>query len=119
MYSRSYRDDRAIQVPESYGGTALKEDPLAVDRPDEELSTESVHKVAPEAEPAGLLSRLPLLSSLGGLFSEGSSIRQMIHPPKSIGLEELLLIGVGLYLLFSSDGDRECAIILLAVLFIS
>ena len=119
MYSRSYSDDRAIQVPESYGGTALKEEHRSADRPADEPSAEPVHKAIPEAEPAGLLSRLPLLSSLGGLFSDGSAIREMIHPPRSLGIEELLLLGVGLYLLFSSNGDRECGIILLAVLFIS
>ena len=64
---------------------------------------------------AGLFSGIPFLSGLFG--------GQMKLPAglgiKKLGLEELLIIGTALLLFFSKNGDKECAILLIAVLFIS
>jgi hypothetical protein len=36
-----------------------------------------------------------------------------------IGFEEILIIAIAAFLFFSADGDRECALILLALLLIN
>ena len=41
-----------------------------------------------------------------------------LHMP-TFDREDILLIGVALFLFFSKDGDKECAILLIALLFFS
>ena len=109
MYSRSYSDGQSLSLPDSYVGTAFDRQEPAKEEP---IHNEQVEQVSAKprepAEPAGLfggiLDKIPFL---GGKLSS-------LH----IGTEELLIAGVALFLLFSKGGDRECALILLALLFI-
>ena len=77
---------------------------------------EEIHNDAQEtsARP-GIFSLLGNLSPLGKLIG-GSRLPQIKLP--EIGAEELLLIGVALYLLLSKNGDPIAALIILALLFI-
>lgn len=50
-------------------------------------------------------------------FSKGS-LNSIKDSFKKIGTEELLILALAAFLFFSRDGDRECALMLLALLFV-
>ena len=108
MYSRSYypeEENRQI-IPEGYDGTAFQEVAQADAGKEPPQSNAEVEKV----------SSIPLMSGLFGNVS--LPFLDSIKMPK-IGTEELLILAVAGFLLFSKNGDRECALILLFLLFIN
>ena len=137
MYSRGLGGDgKERAIPEKYDGTALL-DPIAVgegaacaaapkfiDSQKKEIKF-SPPEASPEEhecddQPAGeenddgVLSFAPL-KWVRGLLPEKSSLSGVL--PK-IELEELIIIGLALFLFFSKNGDKECALILLSLIFI-
>ena len=108
MYSRNYYPDEIQHppLPDNYDGTAFTEPvpPLS----EESTISDNEGRTPVSASPllGGLFSKLPLP------FPDGISM------PK-IGTEELLIIAVAAFLLFSKNGDIECALILLFLLFIN
>ena len=127
MYTRSYPQEKSgIMIPESYGGTALREEDLHSDT-DIFESRESVGKnpwenesTAPNTESAAtsapptfsFLSRLPI----GGLFKDFFNFDTFSL--QKIGAEEILIIATAAFLFFTKDGDKECALMLLLLLLI-
>ncbi len=127
MYTRSYTAgvDQPATLPENYDGTAFQQSAAEV-FPDP--VREDAEHPAQRAEPAGAfgsrsqkgggkfpsLSEIPILGSLfrGQRWRDGGFL-------SSIGTEELLIIGLALFLLLSKDGDPECALMLILLLFIS
>ncbi len=116
MYSRSYynEENESQRPPENYNGTVFIEKESAA--PIEEPSTES-SKVMAEGKSGGGFFRglprsIPLPAFLGRLGLSSLSMPE-------IGTEEILIIAAAAYLFFSKDGDKECAIILLLLLFVS
>ena len=141
MYTRNFfPDENKISTPENYDGNAFsepqgqeemrispkptliaetkispRENPVFTPEADESHDTEA--SARPEKENSGTLSsvfkRLPFSNlfpaKLGGIFKGGGF---------KIGGEELLIIALSLFLLFSKDGDKECALMLLGLLFI-
>ena len=111
MYSRSFypETEEKTHLPENYDGTAFGA-PSAGEG--ESVPASLPEKMCePESTKVGLFGGgLPILS---GLFGGLPSIRM----PK-IGTEEILILTVAALLFFNKDGDRECAILLLALLFI-
>ena len=109
MYSRSYYpEDTHPPLPDGYDGVAFSEgiDNITTDNQPSQEQKEAV----PTSGGASILSGL---FGSGGLFGiEG------IKMPK-IGTEEILIIATAAFLLFSKNGDKECAIILLILLFIN
>lgn len=109
IYTRDYPERESVpevNVPEHYSGTAFKEH----DPPAEECGIHS------DAEPTGgILGTLPFL---GRIIPKGIFGNQALRGFK-LGTEELLIIAVAAFLFFSKDGDRECALLLLALLFIT
>ena len=105
IYTRDYPESVAqIGVPEHYGGTAFSESETA---PDE---SETVHKeIDDRAEPTGAF----------GLFGKFLPKGLPILRNFKLGTEEILIIAVAAFLFFSRDGDKECALLLLSLLFIS
>ena len=101
MYTRSFYPDEPMSpvLPENYDGTAFTD-------------SEPIPQQEPKEEPAQTASAIPLLGGLNLPFLEG------LKMPK-IGTEELLIIAVAGFLLFSKNGDKECALILLFLLFVS
>lgn len=105
MYTRDYTDGERLEVPMGYGGTLLDGREIG-----EESGQEHEESAPAGASPShahglgGLFSRLPLGNFLSG-----------IH----IGWEELLIIAAALFLFLSKDGDKECAIMLAILLFIT
>ena len=119
MYSRSFYPEAEAKplVPENYDGTAFTE---TIAPPQSEAQSTSVPAQDVEetsayvADGGGIfasLSRTPFLSGvLGGI---GKNLK---FP--TIGLEEILILATAAILFFSKEGDKECAIMLLLLLFI-
>ena len=112
MYTRSYpTQDEKISVPENYVGNAFeKREPEPM-----ESSGDTKECISEPALASGglgsLFKKIPVPAFLSGLnvFRGGLD---------GFGTEEILIIGVALFLLFSKSGDKECAIMLLLLLFI-
>lgn len=111
MYSRSFygESEEKTLLPENYDGTAFQNS--------KEESKECTEcEAAPKSESvseAGLFKSGGALSFLSGLFGGLPNIKM----PK-IGTEEIIILTVAALLFFNKDGDKECAILLLVLLFI-
>ena len=139
MYTRSYHpEEEKIKVPENYDGNALREEirddaPLSltltksigetkisprddIPKIEEEAteSTEAEKKDTDDAVKVGMFERFTqngfLGKRLGGLIRLNNF---------KLGSEEILIAAIALFLLFSKDGDIECALMLLLLLFIN
>ena len=139
MYSRSYKQDGdGISIPDSYAGVAFREPDVPEipdDAPRSVAKSLDVRFTAPEppdpnltasaeAKPeksedtvatggflSSVMDKLPIKSFFSGMdFGKLSFLR--------IGTEEILIIGLAIFLFLSRDGDKECAILLLLLLFI-
>ena len=111
MYSRPIDGSRQrIKLPENYSGTAVEECPSY------ENAEAEVHSAPPGVEEVpcdcGAREKEPVLGRARQLFS-----RLPFHMPRFEG-EDLLILGVCALLFFSKDGDKECALLLLILLFI-
>lgn len=102
MYTRSYGDNPALTPPEGYSGTML--------------DTEQINEREDEAAAETSAPVSNIFSGLGGL---GSLLHTRRLGDFKIGTEELLIAAVALFLLFSKNGDKECAIMLLLTLFVT
>ena len=141
MYTRSYHsEEEKIKVPENYDGNALREEvhseeiPLSlpltksigetkispredIPRADDEKECEECFtepKTEEAAVKVGIFERL----SQNGIFKKRFGGLLKLDGFK-IGSEEILIAAVALFLLFSKDGDLECAIMLLLLLFVN
>lgn len=130
MYTRPYNEDgHGIVIPESYGGTLLRESERTVEKetpkentydspsknPWEKEDTEpatEVHKNDDSIETFSLLSKLPFGNFLTNIGKNSKFGLQ------KIGTEEILIIATAAFLFFTKDGDKECAIMLLLLLFL-
>ncbi len=114
MYSRSfYPPEGAVTaLPESYDGTRFAENneptPPIVEV---EKEADEVSCSAP-AQATQTTSLFPNLFGGGGIFGAGGFL-------SNIGIEEILIIAVAAFLFLSNDGDIECAIMLVLLLFIA
>ena len=114
MYQRKYPD--TYSIPENYSGIAMEDHCDAEDEPvggcplhTEEYEIIEGDDLSPDAR--------------GGKWTDWKGRflsffkRLPFHLPRFEG-EDFLLIGAALLLFFSKNGDKECALILLALLFI-
>lgn len=97
MYRGEY--DREPRIPEGYSGVMIGND-----------ITESEPTLAPEGKGQGGGILTGLGAGLGRILKLGDGFH--------LGLEEILIIAAAAFLFFSKDGDRECALMLVALLFI-
>ena len=106
MYTRDYTDAERLEIPVGYGGTLLEGREVPVDAPEPKNDESTPTSAAPlHSRGIGeLLKRLPFGNFFGG-----------IH----MGKEEMLIIAAALFLFLSKDGDKECAIMLIILLFIT
>lgn len=110
MYSRSFypEGEEKTMLPENYDGTAFQNSSA-----EEGETQEASARISPaDSQGSGLFKSgsLPILSGLfGGLPG--------IKMPR-IGTEEIIILTVAALLFFNKDGDKECAILLLVLLFI-
>ena len=130
MYTRPYNDTgHGIVIPESYGGTLLRENDSFAEkeelpRPEvddsakknpwegEEKKDEEIHKSEETVDTFSFLSKLPFGNLLPKLGLNGNF---GLH---KVGKEEILIIATAAFLFFSKEGDKECAIMLLLLLFL-
>lgn len=123
MYTRPYSDEKsAIVIPESYGGTLFKEEIRESEKADDKVergerltdeeAEEKVHKKEESTEAFSFLSGLRLPSFVTQIFKNGN------YSLPKIGTEEILIIATAAFLFFAKEGDKECAIMLLLLLFL-
>ena len=119
MYTRAYNEGGAgIIIPEKYGGTSFgqAENSKVGDEgknpweKDESVHTEVESEEGVQASASA--QRIPLLGMLSKIFKNDTFGLQQI------GKEELLIIATAAFLLFSKEGDKECAIMLILLLFL-
>ena len=109
MYSRSYyQEDEMHTPPVNYDGTAFS----SGNESGEDGETVSAGLNFQPTKPSGSGA----LFGLSGLFDFFDKDKFSLN---KIGTEELLILAAAAFLLFSKGGDKECAIILLILLFIN
>ena len=124
MYTRNYYSQDNISIPENYDGTALIDS--GIEEPEKEHEEVLLHsELNTETEKAsvikdekndggfwGFLKKLPIkipsFDSIGGFRGFFSDF----------GTEEILILGIAAFLLFSGSHDIECLIMILLLLFI-
>ena len=124
MYTRSYANETdEIIIPDKYGGTSFTQPQYEEHVEKHRASTknpwedEDIHtKENEESEESTQTSATPtkghITTFLSGFFKNGNFGLQ------KIGTEEILIIAAAAFLLFSKEGDKECAIMLLLLLFL-
>ena len=140
MYSRGFGTGGDVKLPEKYDGTALIDIPVEEEKsPPQQMplfsdTQKREVKISPSEIPtnadnedltntekkeettdAGLFSFTPL-RLISKIIPDGSHIGKLM--PK-IEMEELIILGIAAFLFFSKSGDKECALMLLALIFIS
>ena len=131
MYSRSYYPDsqERLSLPDNYDGTAFMERDVARendcvqeisfgDTQGSETDT-PVHKMIDERSDKGIFSSLGKSPLLSGIFAKNGLLGSMGLTMPNIGTEEILILATAAFLFFSKNGDRECALILLLLIFIN
>ncbi len=134
MYTRSYYDNEGVAHPLSvgYDGTALCDEPPApkVSVAHTEVGAQKAQtKLSPKETERPVIEECSCTDDSndkrgeGGFFGQIRSIFSGFLPsrilPEKFGLEELLILGLAIYLFFSSSHDREFSLMLLALIFIS
>ena len=128
MYTRSYfAEDKSVAVPENYDGTTFNgasevfgDEAVGSESKakDEESESEKSVPVGNRIGVSQFFERLPL-KSLFSIKELGSYLTGHRLIPEKIGMDEALILAISLYLFFSKDGDKECAVMLLILLFIN
>lgn len=127
MYTRTYNDSGEIIIPEHYGGTSFGK-AASEEEPRTECGDgtgknpwEKAEEIHTSAEPAVeedvKASAIGRKSTFSGLFS--GILKNGKFGFDTLGKEELLIIATAAFLLFSKEGDKECAIMLLLLLFLN
>ena len=124
MYTRSYSDNIGeIIIPEKYGGTSFVQTGATEEKVDGREDGRNpwekgeIHSSSKdEVNDAVPTSASPTKGGIGGILS-GLFKTDTFTLPK-IGKEELIIIATAVFLLFSKEGDKECAIMLLLLLFL-
>ncbi len=122
MYSRNFysEDAKTPTPPENYSGVALSDDGAPVPEAEESEPTCADRPPHRDDECRDERREPPLF----GIFGKDSTVFRLFNGggirslTSGFGLEEMLIIAAALLLLFTKDGDRECAIMLLMLLLI-
>ena len=110
MYQRTYPE--GYSIPENYSGIALDECASSPTQTVDEVHSDPCPVCEETPCSVGAKKRSPLLEKALSLWG-----RLPFHPPRFEG-EDLLILGIAALLFFSKDGDKECALLLLILLFI-
>lgn len=116
MYARSYFNEGERPLPpENYNGIAFPGSEMTEENSNDSVQASCEHKNADVGQGGitSILSGIPILSGLFG--KNGDSFLKM----PTLGSEEILIIAAAAFLLFSKNGDKECAIFLLILLFVN
>ena len=128
MYTRSYfNEEKNLEIPENYDGNAFAGKADATEEEKEAiyesfskegLSDNGSEETMARGSFSQFFEKLPI-KSLFPIKDIGSYLSGHRLLPEKIGIEEVLIIALALYLFFSKDGDKECAILLALLLFIN
>ena len=139
MYTRTYQaEEEKITVPENYDGNAFREDrecesfsPCDINtsqNTETEAKCDMIQESASGASTECSVDSEKTSSGdgiLASIFKRGggkSSFLDSLPFVKNgrfdIGTEEILIVAVAVFLLLSKSGDKECAIMLLLLLFV-
>lgn len=123
MYTRTYNDKGQIIIPDRYGGTSFSQGGSLGSQKSEETAGannpwEEVHKKCEDEDEESVSAsafpiKLPFIDFLSNIFKSNSFGLQ------NIGKEEILLIATAAFLFFSKEGDKECAVMLILLLFLN
>jgi hypothetical protein len=124
MYSRSYAEPkRETIIPQNYNGCAFENEEKGEENATRPPTNEVFSKIEEQDSNANGDEVAEAFSPLETVFSFGKGIFGSLFGGKlglpKIGTEEILIIATALFLLFSHDGDKTCAIILLLLLLIN
>lgn len=141
MYTRTYQSEEGkITVPENYDGNAFREERECESLTSSDISTAQFteaeaktdnieERLSKSVETAAECKAAPAKKAADGgifasIFKSGrastffDSLPFIKNGRFEIGTEEILIAAVALFLLFSKSGDKECAIMLLLLLFV-
>ena len=122
MYSRNYYSDRQdrLNLPDNYDGTTFMErsgdESADQTLPASYIDEASTLKSNVEADSDRSKFKPTILTSL---FSSDGLLGNLGLSMPNLGAEEILIIATAAFLFFSKNGDKECALILLLLLFIN
>ena len=129
MYTRSYfTEEKSMDIPENYNGNAFEK---SIDGASREENAESVFLENKEEKCNqnsygekenslfSFIQRTPLANLLRLSSKEKRSGYLFGESGFKFGTEEILITAIALYMFFSKEGDKECAIMLIFLLFIS
>ncbi len=127
MYTRSYDNESRIKIPENYDGNAFFEESVSDVSPPKKETAEPL--VAPWDAPKSPPPEEETVPTAAGIKAGnffGKYLKKLPFGALNIfggdklefGTEEILLIGVALFLFFSGGGDKECAVMLLLLLLV-
>ena len=118
MYSRA-REDGGVRIPGDYCGTAFYDgigteaQEVPGEQENDKTDCKTMNTRCHDTESCGARARgildIPIFSRLGDL---GLSL-------PSFSTEDILIIATAAFLFFSKGGDKECAIMLLLLIFIA
>jgi hypothetical protein len=109
MYTRDFQSESdSIQIPTHYDGTALYNEAP----PSEEVYEECSKIVENKEKEPSFLDKLHLKSTF-------PFVQSLFKKDFKIGTEELIIIGVIAFLIFTKGADTELGMMLLLLLFIS
>lgn len=125
MYTRSFfTEEGKSSLPENYDGTAFSKAQESETKTEEASNPfippdfeEKLSRASPQKSFSGLSSimeRLPI-KNLSSIFSLAKNEEDK---GLNFGTEEILICAAALYMFFSKNGDKECAIILFILLFV-
>ena len=137
MYSRAYSkvSDEGVLIPERYGGTVFSE-PIREERasysevsaipagtatkeakisPQIEADNEAATENSEQSQPVFSFSKSVIAPFFKGLIPRSRHIKREFPV---LELEDLLIIGISLFLLISPSGDRELGLMLALLVFI-
>ena len=116
MYTRKYDErDEPMQIPSGYDGIAIRQDTPMSEC--EECALREEECISPpehssKEQKDSVSAGLPLFGRLRDTLGfRGLALSE-------IGFEEILIGALALYLFFSKGGDRECAVMLVILLFV-
>lgn len=128
MYTRTYdRNPGEIIIPERYGGTSFSQsstdDKSACDAEEcvaknpweneEDIHTSVAQTDEEAVETSSFKEKLSSIGIVSKIFNND------LFSLQKIGKEEILIISTAIFLLLSKEGDKECAVMLLLLLFMS
>ena len=134
MYTRSYfQDDESVSIPENYDGNAFRDNsidmqgdiknseirknasPNTCGEPDEECLASKNREPRKHDTGMGIIPTLFQKFQSSSLFNKFDFLK---NGHFDLGSEEILIIGIALFLFFSEGKDIECALMLLFLLLI-